>query len=305
MPRALSLWFVGIILSIFLPAHARADDAKLIPESVHPCDAPCARMAVIFFHGITGSRATWFNAPTQFYWPSALGEDPLLADKLDVYRVDYTSTTWSGPSFNDIGSSVALAIDPLMIQRRYSKVVLIGHSLGGIVAEAYMIHVKLRYGHQALSRFPILITLGTPFLGSSLASLAQLVATNPQLRILVPISQNDLQQYVNRAWTDVAGKHLACAQQRNSGVAGLINYAAYEGSPTPGIGIVVSQQSATLHATTAVQIDRTHIGLPKPADRSDQLYAWVRDALLKCGNNTICFAPGPACPTGDFPDPPH
>ena len=242
---------LSLISLLCLGCNANADDIKLIPENVHECDVPCNRIAVIFFHGFTGSRETWTNSSTNFYWPIGLSNDPKLADKLDVYRIDYTSNVWSGPSFNDIGNAIALAIDPLMIKRRYSKVVLIGHSLGGIVAEAYMMHVKLRYGHQALARFPLLITLGTPFLGSSLASLAHLVDSNPQIRILVPIEENDFQQYVNQAWHDVGQKHLACEAFPDSQRAGLINYAAYEGVSTPGVGIVVNRASATEHATLA------------------------------------------------------
>jgi pimeloyl-ACP methyl ester carboxylesterase len=295
----LVFWITALYFS---QTGARAEQVTLVPEIVHSCNLPCSRIAVIFFHGFTGSRGTWLNNESQFYWPTELGDDPLIGGQIDVYRVDYETNLWSGPTFNEIGHAVAQAIDPLMIQRRYGKVVLIGHSLGGIVAEAYMMHVKLRYGHRALARFPLLITLGTPFLGSSLAIVGNLVSTNPQVRILVPIGQNDFEQYVNQAWDDVGHKHLACnAPQTDS--AGLQNYAAFEDQATVGVGIVVSEESATLHATSSIGIERTHIGLPKPADRSDVLYIWVKDALLLCAapSSTLCAVPTETCPTGDFP----
>jgi pimeloyl-ACP methyl ester carboxylesterase len=303
MRFALSLIFLLASTFVFLVG-AHADDVKLVPESVRACDVPCPRIAVIFFHGFTGSRTTWLNN-NQFYWPSALGEDQTIGAQLDVYRIDYPSTLRSGPSFDDIERAVGAAIDPLMIQRQYQKVVLIGHSMGGIIAQAYLMHVKERYGHRALARFPFLVTLATPFEGSSLANLGRLVVANPQIRILVPIDQNDFQRFINHMWQDVALKHLACDAHPNDNGTGLTNYAAFEGAPTVGIGIIVSRESATAHASNSIEIDQTHIGIAKPANRSDRAYAWVRDALVDCARagSSLCRVPTEACPTGDFPVP--
>jgi pimeloyl-ACP methyl ester carboxylesterase len=75
-------------------------------------------------------------------------------------------------------------LDALMLQTRYAKVIFICHSLGGIVARQYLLHVKNRCGHTALGRFRLVITLGTPMQGSALARLAVLASSNEQLRVL-------------------------------------------------------------------------------------------------------------------------
>lgn len=55
------------------------------------CAAPCKRTAVLFFHGLTGSRETWISPQTHFDWPQELTRDSDFRDALDVYRVDYDS----------------------------------------------------------------------------------------------------------------------------------------------------------------------------------------------------------------------
>src|SRR5262249_25520107 len=123
--------FLTVVFLLFAGiSNAAAEVAHLIPESVRPCDAPCARLAVVFIHGFTGARTTWLNDTTKFYWPAGMAADPQMGDQLDIYRIDFDSYYQSGATFDDIGKDVALALDPLMSRRQYNKVVLIGHSLG-------------------------------------------------------------------------------------------------------------------------------------------------------------------------------
>jgi triacylglycerol esterase/lipase EstA (alpha/beta hydrolase family) len=95
-------------------------------------------------------------------------------------------------------------LDALMLQTRYAKVIFICHSLGGIVARQYLLHVKNRYGHTALGRFRLVITLGTPMQGSALARLAVLASSNEQLRVLGPIRTNDYLHLLNHTVRDFA-----------------------------------------------------------------------------------------------------
>ena len=48
------------------------------------------------------------------------------------------------------------------------------HSLGGNIVRSYLVHVTARYGHKALSRIRLVVTLGTPYEGADLANLSRL-----------------------------------------------------------------------------------------------------------------------------------
>jgi len=123
-----------------------------------------------------------------------------------------------------------------MVRKKYEKTIFIAHSLGGIFVRTYLAHVKQAYGHAALSRFRLIVTLGTPNEGADLANFALLLSQNEHMRVLRPIQVNDFQQFLNHSFDDIKSKHEPCASLRS--------YAAYEENPIPGIGLVVEKQSA-------------------------------------------------------------
>ena len=148
-------------------------------------------------------------------------------------------------------------------------------TVSGIVARQYLLHVKDRYGHTALGRFRLAITLGTPMQGSSLTRLAVLASSNEQLRVLGPIRTNDYLQLLNHTVWDFFAKHEV-------GCPSLKVFAAYEELGVTGVGIVVDQESATLDASEVKGFNRDHISLPKPAGTSDEVYAWAKRSMVDC-----------------------
>jgi pimeloyl-ACP methyl ester carboxylesterase len=274
---------------------------RLVEERVSVCSTPCDRTAVIFLHGITGSRETWGKPASALYWPKMLSNEPELRDVIDIYQVDYDSGPFSGPAVVRLGNELADALDSVMKRKRYSKVIFIAHSLGGIMAHQYLVHVKARYGHEAVSRFRMVITLGTPMNGSSLASIAQFATGNEQIRVLRPIDVNDFQQLIVSLQNDITLKRRYCVSLRT--------FAAFEKKPVTGVGIVVSESSATVNAYAKVGFDKNHLQLPKPSSLAprDKVYDWATGLVAGCIKNedTACplivSAPGArSCPTGDF-----
>ena len=242
----------------------------------------------------TGARETWTSG--QAYWPALLAGDNDLKDRLDVYSVVYDSFLFSGPPISEVVADLEKELDALMLETRYAKVIFICHSLGGIVARQYLLHVKNRYGHTALGRFRLVITLGTPMQGSSLTRLAVLASSNEQLRVLGPIRTNDYLQLLNHTVWDFFAKHEV-------GCPSLKVFAAYEELGVTGVGIVVDQESATLDASEVKGFNRDHISLPKPAGTSDEVYAWAKRSMVDCldGLGACPAADEPiACPPHDF-----
>jgi triacylglycerol esterase/lipase EstA (alpha/beta hydrolase family) len=194
-------------------------------------------------------------------------------------------------------------LDKLILEKKYSKVIFIAHSLGGILVRTYLLHVKHSYGHAALSRFRMVITLGTPNEGSNLANLGQLFTDNEQIRVLKPIDVNDFQQLLIHMRRDIQGKHEACPSLRT--------FAAFEKKPVSLLlGIVVEEASATQGAFAKIGFERNHIELPKPVSPDDPVYSWATRLVADCVRHDVNACPppshpppsqdDPSCPSGDF-----
>jgi pimeloyl-ACP methyl ester carboxylesterase len=253
---------------------------RLVDVSHANCSAPCQRSAVVFIHGILGSHETWQNGAIN--WPSLLAGDPEIGDKVDVYRVDFDSYLFTaGPSIIDVTQGLERHLDGLFRAKKHSKIFLIGHSLGGNIARAYLMHIKLKYGHRLLSSFKVTYTLGTPMEGSSLATLAVFASQNQHLRVLLPIKVNDFQQMLNKNSVDIVNKRTAL--DRHGGYCPAISVlSAYEMQPMAIVGTVVSAESATKYSDDAKGFAKNHSTLAKPRDRSDAVYKWVTDSMREC-----------------------
>src|SRR5262249_20613785 len=74
--------------------------------------------------------------------------------------------------------------------------------------------------------------------------------------------------------TDVSGRIM---------LDGLKHFAAYETKPSPGIGIVVTKESATKGAEeTPLAVPKNHTELAKPANTSDEPVPWLKGILTTC-----------------------
>ncbi len=248
------------------------------------CASPCSRIAVIFIHGITGGQDTWLNEDTQAHWPNLIATDPAFESLVDVFSIDYDSAPFSGPSFVTILNELARQLDDVLMRKNYNKAIFVGHSLGGNLARAYLHHLKTRYGHRALSTFRLVVTLGTPNKGSSLANFAKWLSGNEQVRVLTTVTENDFQQYLNVSTDDILAKHEGFCPD-------LSFFSAYEMNAMPLVGIVVSQESATAFSneSTIKGFEMNHSELAKPKGRDDPIYRWVADRVSDClEGNRLC-----------------
>jgi triacylglycerol esterase/lipase EstA (alpha/beta hydrolase family) len=104
-----------------------------------------------------------------------------------------------GASIDDFAPQVRAAIEQLCAATGQQRVVIVGHSMGGLVARAYL----RRYGAEAVAR---VITLGTPHQGTAL-SLAR-----------YGIGQNVQQMLYDSEWLRAlaageANRNAACSAQ--------------------------------------------------------------------------------------------
>jgi pimeloyl-ACP methyl ester carboxylesterase len=274
------------IMSCLSGSSLAQDAVRIVPENPTACATKCDRIAVLFFHGITGTKSTWQNE-NGAYWPDLLAGDPQLGAKLDIYRVDYDSFLFaSNADVETVQRELQAKLDKLLFEeKKYKKIVLICHSLGGIFCRRQLVHVKLRYGHKYLSLLGLTITLGTPLRGSELTTFARTFSNNPQFRVLQPDRVNDFLKFLQNVTEDYDAK-------RDDRCGRITYLAAYEMKPVPAVGLVVPQASATLLSTRSKGFDLDHVALAKPPARQDDpgsLYGWVKHAIMACDKGeTMC-----------------
>ncbi len=133
-----------VLFSLLIPFFARRVSAQAIARQ-------SASLPVLLIHGYQCNRAAW-------WWLQAR----LARTGLQVATLDLE------PMFADIDSyvpQVAQNIEALCAATGAARIALVGHSMGGLVARAYL----RRHG---VGRVAKLITLGSPHHGSELAHLA-------------------------------------------------------------------------------------------------------------------------------------
>ncbi len=140
------------------------------------------RIPLILIHGFTGTDQTTFDgidgetAAEKAYFAEFLDffyATASLNDAYDLYRFHYLSNVVDVPT---IAADLRLWIEDFIAagDLRDAEVVLIGHSMGGLVARSYMeeqAHAAGAFsGKKGGERVKTLITLGTPHHGSPAAN---------------------------------------------------------------------------------------------------------------------------------------
>jgi pimeloyl-ACP methyl ester carboxylesterase len=140
---------------------------------------------VVFIHGVFGKRwATWKGIPDVL-------QDQCLTEPLlrsyDFFLWEYETDFWRQAPIDPV---VIDQLDQFMEDQKdkYATSVLIGHSQGGIIAKLYVLK-KLAGGHGTTMNVDMVITIGTPHLGSHWANILYLPQRIPIIRSLIPCRQ--------------------------------------------------------------------------------------------------------------------
>ena len=139
---------------------------------------------LVFIHGLGGgSRKTWsFSPDSTHYWPKAwLPEDGDFSGSVRIHTFGYKADwDWTAPrksplNIQDFGHSLLGELrNNTGIRRAGTRIILVGHSMGGCVAKkAYILARQDPGARDFAERFHSIIFLATPHRGSDMASLLQ------------------------------------------------------------------------------------------------------------------------------------
>jgi len=235
--------------------------------------------AVIFVHGLKGGQETWsYDEKTSF--PSLLAADPNISDHFDIgcfnYFTTFTTTYGANKSiFQRLFKSRKSVRKNLPISEiaellrtefevnldSYEQVMIVAHSMGGLVAKACIL------GHlEENQTTPVkgFVSLAVPHTGAKIANIGSFLSSNVQLADLSVLSDAvyDLSSaWVNSATPPPPTKYI---------------YGAHD--------IFVDKKSAlAIEALKkdSTAVDEDHIGICKPKSCDETVYKAVVKYILE------------------------
>ncbi|MCH7373584.1 ABC-three component system protein [Aeromonas sp. MR16] len=159
--------------------------------------------AILFVHGLKGGQETW-SYSENITFPKLLASDPQLADRFDIgcfnYFTTFTNTYGVSKSlFSRLFGSMKKVRKNLPITEiaellrtefyvnlnEYERVIIIAHSMGGLVSKACILnHLEETQG-TVVKGF---ISLAVPHSGAKIASMGSFISSNVQLADLSVLS---------------------------------------------------------------------------------------------------------------------
>jgi tetratricopeptide (TPR) repeat protein/pimeloyl-ACP methyl ester carboxylesterase len=237
------------------------------------------RASAIFLHGLGGHPyQTWGGSDAQSCWLGWLAED---IEGLAVWSVGYEApiSRWRGSAMHltDRARNILMRLlaEPAL---REGSLILIGHSLGGLVIKQLLRTAESEARHRQdaanfIARIEKVVFLGTPHTGSGLANWGDwlrimvrpsaatisLVRNDPNLR--------DLNLWY-RTWANSRNiSHLVLTEAKGLRILGTI---VKPDSSDPGLA-----------EARPIPIDGTHLTLCKPKDRTSDIYIQAREFITR------------------------
>ncbi len=229
--------------------------------------------AVIFVHGFLSSAETWDTLI------NLLKQDTAVDSQFEFFRFTYSTKALEIKPHDRIPriGEVAKGLREFLDSRQFydREIVLVGHSLGGLVIQNYLAYMlKNGYGER-LSPIRQVITMATPSLGSTFLSPGRKLFgrffPNPQeqsLRVLDP-STSDTLSFV--------AEHVVQAKKGTNNQWPIPFHVFYGTQDN-----IVLQESAhgVFLEENVTPVTADHFTILTPTDHKDPLYTKFVDALL-------------------------
>lgn len=255
--------------------------------SVHEPVKATGKPRLVFVHGLDGDlRKTWMADPKDesMLWPRWVGEDT----GCPVWLLGYGAamTHWKADAMA-LPRQATAVIERLSNDTKLFEgpLILIGHSLGGVVIKTALQHGMSRdiERHKKLARnIKGIVFVGTPHFGSKLATItawAHFMRANPQVSDLRldDAHLETLNQYFLKLRADLGFKTRTFIETQPVRLPWWLG-----GRLLPGL-TVVSPMSSEAHVPgdVGIPIEANHITICKPNDRSaaihSSLVAFIRE----------------------------
>ena len=231
------------------------------------------RASAIFLHGLGGDAyRTWGGSDAQSSWIGWLADD---IKGLTVWSVGYEApiSRWRGSAMHltDRATNILarLLAEPAL---REGPLILIGHSLGGLVIKQLLRTAESEARHRQdaaklIERVEKVAFLGTPHTGSGLANWGDRlrIMVRPSAATICLVRNDPNLRDLNLWYRDWANArnipHLVLTETKGLRILGMI---VKPDSSDPGLA-----------GARPVPIDGDHLTLCKPKDRTSDIYLQV------------------------------
>ena len=286
-------WLVAPFAWLWLATLAAVADTRLVTHS----EAPNAEGAIFLIHGLWGDpEATFMDEGSGVYWPDLMRRDarPLGAAKplsaYSIYVLKHAAAE-RGPPFalEEIVQEVVDQIRRLNRNTQPRRIILVAHSLGGIIAKRVFVDSEPIEQRKLRAIFLFAVPSNGVQLGWA-------------RHILIFFSRQiaELQEQRDNNW--LLQNENRYKQQYNDRVAGRLPrvYCAMEGVPTRSSMLPVPVQILDWNDVNTYcdngnpkKFERDHITIVKPTGRNDLVYDWFREMLTE----TLAVPEPPAPPS--------
>lgn len=219
----------------------------------------CMKSLLLFIHGLGGCpQKTWGKFSQLIY------EDNDLSDKFDCVFFKYKTSVWPWPlKYIARGQVLADALDTKIVYElnQYKDIVIIAHSLGGLISKRYILD-RIKFQDNMIVRK--VVFFATPHLGSSLAGVVRKISIfNQHLKQLC--RDSEFIGMINREWNAL-----------DTGQVEKLNIIGSE-------DIIVSQQEGTnIYSGKYCTVEgKDHCSIVKPTSADDLSFKIVKSFLLQ------------------------
>jgi pimeloyl-ACP methyl ester carboxylesterase len=247
------------------------EDLRTISEEalvIHHAKGKNNNQLIIFVHGLGGSRygkkSTWGDFPAFIF-----ADFPQLDVGLYEYRTLLTRLKfWNSV---DLQTEAQVFADLIRDElSNYVSVILVGHSLGGLLCKAAISRLVRNNEKDILSRISGLILMATPQLGSMRVP-KLLAGLSPDFQALKP--HGEFVGEINNTFEN----HLYCDER----IGGVDRITIPTWAVLGASDFWVDQISAGVGlAANRKKIARgSHTEIVKPKDKDSGIYSWVRERI--------------------------
>ena len=215
---------------------------------------------ILFIHGLLGDDDTWGNFENLL-----TKHERSIFEKYDVKFFSYPSAVFENPKIQTIAASLRTSIENEY--DGYDDIVLVCHSMGGLVAKKYLIDEIKLYQPSTL-KVKKVIYYDTPHNGADLANWAKITGHK---QVAQMATDSDFIEWLNTDFYTLDIGQYLCMKY-------VIAEKAYK-----GIRIVSKQSASAIWANrdTETLVDKHHKDCCKPQDIDALSYKILKNFILK------------------------
>ena len=235
-------------------------------------DCPDATVDICFVHGLTGDReSTWTADGQSTPWPKTLLPPKLSRARILTYGYDAFIVRKGFAGSNRLIDHATNLLHDLTTDRRSSNassrpLIFVTHSLGGLVCKKAILLSRNNPEVHLCSMFDYVkgvIFMGTPHKGSWMADWAKIPASAVGLFKSANKSLLEILETDNQLLESIQVEFWSMVRGLREGGRRFEVTCFFEELPLPGVGKVVSKESATLEGYASFSIHANHSDMVK------------------------------------------